>query len=94
MITKRAESHSGEVLREARDALESWVRRDSGGARWPDASHAAITLWLRARDRERRAAVLDAERSEQLLTIDGAPTSSLRLSEPATAGSRWHDTLI
>jgi hypothetical protein len=86
VITKRAESHSGGVLREARDALLSWVRRDFGGARWPDASHAAITLWLRARDRERRAAVLDAERSEQLLTIDGAPTSSLMLSEP---GDRW-----
>jgi hypothetical protein len=57
-----------------------------GGSEWPDASHAAITLWLRARERERRAAVLDAERSERLLTIDGAPTSALVLSGP---GDRW-----
>ena len=86
VITKRGESGSGQVLQDARDALESWVDRMLGGSEWPDASHAAVTLWLRARERERRAAVLDAERSERLLTIDGAPTSTLILTGP---GDRW-----
>jgi hypothetical protein len=86
VITKRGESGSGQVLQDARDALESWVDRMLSGSEWPDASHAAITLWLRARERERRAAVLNAERSERVLTIDGAATSALVLSGP---GDRW-----
>lgn len=71
------------TLFEARRALESRIRADSGSTQWPNASDAAITLWLRARDRERRAAVLDAKRSEQVITTDGAPVAALMLSTPA-----------
>lgn len=85
VTTKRDERHPGETLREARRALENWVR-EAGAAPWPNASRAAITLWLRARDRESRAAVLGAVRSEQLITIDGASTRALMLNAP---GNRW-----
>jgi hypothetical protein len=73
ITTQRDELHHSGPLGEARQTLESWIQRGSGAARWPDAPHAAITLWLEARRRERRAAVLGAIRSEQLITIDGAP---------------------
>lgn len=86
ITTKRDELHSGETMREARRALENWLSQGAGAAGWPEASRAAIALWLRARDRERRAAVLGASRSEQLITIDGAPTRTLTLNGP---GNRW-----
>jgi hypothetical protein len=82
ITTKRSELNAGEILREARQTLQGWIRRNAGGARCPEASHAATTLWLRARDRESRAEVLDSVRSEQLITIDGAPTRTLMLSAP------------
>jgi hypothetical protein len=85
VVTKREQSRPGDLLGDARDQLESWVHEDAGGARWPEASRAAITLWLRARDRKTRAAALDAVRSEQLVAIDGASTSMLTL----TSGNRW-----
>ena len=47
---------------------------------------AAITLWQRARERERHALVLDAVRSEQAIEVNGAPTTTLMLNPP---GSRW-----
>jgi hypothetical protein len=86
ITTKRDELHAGEMLSEARQMLENWIREDAGAARWPDASRAAITLWLRARDRERRAAVLGAVRSEQLIAIDDASTEMLMLNAPR---NRW-----
>ena len=82
VITKRDGSRSGDGLREARGALQDWARYESGGAQWPDASYAAITLWMRARDRECRAAVLGAVRSQQPITIDGALASALMLTGP------------
>ena len=72
-------------LRQVRHALDSWLRADSAGTHWPDGSGAALTLWLRARDRDRRAAVLGAKRTEQPITIDGTRTPSLMLR----AGGRW-----
>jgi hypothetical protein len=45
-------------LRQARWTLHGWLQNRDGGSSWPDASHAAITLWLAARDRESRAKVL------------------------------------
>ena len=51
IVTKRDDLHSGGMLHEARRTLEGWVRGDASTAGWPDASRAAITLWLRARDR-------------------------------------------
>jgi hypothetical protein len=86
ITTKRNHRYSSDALTEAREALDHWIRRDAGGASWPDASHAAITLWLRARARESRGAALSATRSEPLITIDGAPTRALMLSGP---GGRW-----
>jgi hypothetical protein len=86
VITKRDGSRSGDGLREAHGALQDWARYESGGAQWPDASYAAITLWMRARDREGRAAVLGAVRSQQPITIDGAPASALMLTGP---DNRW-----
>lgn len=72
----------GEELPTARVALESWLHSDGGTSPWPDASHAAITLWLSARDRDVRARVLNAERSVQPIAIDGAPESFLTLTTP------------
>lgn len=85
VTTKRDELHPGEMLTEARRALEQWMG-EASAAPWPNVSRAAITLWLRARERESRAAVLGAVRSEQLITIDGASTQALMLSAP---GNRW-----
>ena len=84
--TERYDRHPADSLREVRRHLQGWLRRREGAARWPDASHAAITLWLTARDRGRRAAVLDAERSEQPITIDGETTTALMLS---TSEGQW-----
>jgi hypothetical protein len=84
VFTKREDLPSN-VLGEARQALERWVHRDIS-AQWPDASRAAITLWLRARDRESRAAALGAQRSEQLITIEDTLTSVLMLKE---SRNRW-----
>ncbi|MGA2927553.1 MAG: hypothetical protein ABSG43_16460, partial [Solirubrobacteraceae bacterium] len=71
---------------DARRALSSWLRNDGTHPQWPKASHAALTLWLHARDREVRAKVLGAERSERLIAIDGAPVPFLTLS---AASGRW-----
>ena len=86
ITTKRDRRHPGDAPAEAREALDHWIRRDASGARWPEASHAAITLWLRARARESRGAALSATRSEPHIMIDGAPTRALMLSGP---GGRW-----
>jgi hypothetical protein len=86
ITTRRGELRPGEALSEARQALESVIRQDAGAGQWPDASHAAITLWLEARNRERRAAVLNARQSEKLITIDGVSTSALMLNAPH---NRW-----
>ncbi len=84
-VTTKRVAYRLEPIAEARRALEHWISNASApsGERWPDASRAAITLWQRARERERRAMVLDAVRAEQLIEIDGAPTSMLTLGLPA-----------
>jgi hypothetical protein len=75
----------GDELHDARWALDSWVH-NAGALRWPPLSTSAVTLWLRARDREVRAAVLDAARSESLISIDGTPEPFLVLT---TSAGRW-----
>jgi len=65
---------------ELRDALEQWVDRQRGPQDWPEASNAAITLWLRARQRERRAYVLAATQAESELTLDGVVVKAKRLT--------------
>lgn len=70
------------ALESAREALERWVSRDAHSDRWPEASRAAITLFLRARARQSRGAVLAAERSDPEMVIDGAPHVVLMLRVP------------
>jgi hypothetical protein len=65
---------------ELRDALEQWVDRQRGPQDWPEASYAAITLWLRARQRERRAYVLTATQARSELTLDGVLVKAKRLT--------------
>jgi hypothetical protein len=95
ITTSTDDTRQGDELTEARSALESWLHNDGTHSRWPNASHAALTLWFRARDREVRAEVLKAIRSDQLITIDGALQPFLTLTTP---GGRWvavrrHDDL-
>ncbi|MFZ1993297.1 MAG: hypothetical protein WAU75_04245 [Solirubrobacteraceae bacterium] len=78
--------HRPAALESARDALERWVSRDTHSDRWPEASQAAITLFLRARARQSRGAVLAAQRSEPEMIIDGAPRTVLMLTVP---GGPW-----
>lgn len=85
VTTELGALHPHEAVERARSRLESWVA-DEETARWPDASRAAMTLWLRGRDRQRRATVLSAVRSEQHLTINDTPTDALVLR---TQRGRW-----
>jgi hypothetical protein len=84
ITTKHDDSLLGDLY-EARQTLDNWLHADNSGTEWPDVSNAALTLWLRARDRRRRAALLRAERTAQLITIDAAPTPALMLM----TGRRW-----
>jgi hypothetical protein len=95
ITTSNDDPHRGGELREARWTLNSWLHNDGTHSLWPKASHAAIIVWLRARDREMRAKVLAAIRSEQLITVDGTAQPFLTLT---THSSRWvavhrHDDL-
>jgi hypothetical protein len=85
-VTTRREPQRSRPLRDARQILHDWIGGAAGAARPPDASHAAITLWLRAQARETRGAVLTAAQSKQPITIDGSPVMSLKLSGPC---GRW-----
>jgi hypothetical protein len=69
-------------LREARQALQSWVGIVAGArSHMPRGiSHAAIALWIAARRRERHTAVLGGLQSEQIITIDDTPTPVLMLA--------------
>jgi len=73
-------------LGQARWALHSWLRNNDTRPSWPDASHAAVTLWLAARDRAVRGKVLAAASSEQPISIDGTPNSFLTLT---AASGHW-----
>jgi hypothetical protein len=96
VTTSTKSEHGDDELRTAREALHSWLHSEGGGSAWPDASRAATTLWLRARDREVRARALNAERSVQPIAIDGTPEPFLTLAA-ATGGwvaVRRHGDLI
>lgn len=92
-VTTKREPHANTLLLEARHTLENWIVRGAEGGDWPDASRAAIALWLRARDRERRAAALGAVRSKEPMIIDGSSTPAVMMTAPITAGSLWLVTL-
>lgn len=85
VTTELGALHPHGAVERARSRLESWVANEETTP-CPDASRAAITLWLRGRDRERRAAVLGAMRSEQHLTINDTPIAALVLR---TQRGRW-----
>jgi hypothetical protein len=97
ITTSTDHSNPGGDLRNAEWTLYSWVRNDGTRTQWPKASRAALTLWLAARDREVRASVLEAARSEQLITIHGKPEPFVTLSTPTgrwVAIRRHHDLTI
>lgn len=98
ITTAREDSPASDELRHARWALHGWLQNNDEDARssWPAASHAAVTLWLAARDRTVRGKVLAAVCSEQLISIDGTLAPFLTLTAGA---SRWvavrrHDDLV
>jgi hypothetical protein len=82
ITTSREDTPVSDELRQARWTLHSWLQNNDDEARssWPEASHAAVTLWLAARDRAVRGKVLAAVRSEQLISIDGTPAPFLTLT--------------
>jgi hypothetical protein len=45
-----------------------------------------MTLWLEAQDRERRAEVLNATLTDELITIDSIPTTALTLNASESRG--------
>jgi hypothetical protein len=98
ITTSREDTPVSDELRQARWTLHSWLQNNDDEARssWPEGSHAAVTLWLAARDRAVRGKVLAAVRSEQLISIDGTPAPFLTLT-PATGhwvALRRHSDLV
>jgi hypothetical protein len=75
-----------EPLRHAQRQLESWIVDDEISSCPDEASDAAVKLWFAARARSRRAAALQAVRTEASITVDGSPTGFLRLT---ASGGRW-----
>jgi hypothetical protein len=86
VVTSRR-PHRPSALESAREALERWVSRDAHSDSRPEASHAAITLFLRARARQSRGAVLAADRSDPEMVIDGAFRAVLMLRVPDGRGA-------
>jgi hypothetical protein len=97
ITTSREDSPADDELHQARRTLHGWLQNnDDARSSWPEASHAAITLWLAARDRAARGKALDAVRSERLISIDGTPAPFLTLT---AATGHWvaihhHNDLI
>jgi len=98
ITTSREDSPVTDELGQARWTLRSWLQNNDDDARssWPEASHAAVTLWLAARDRATRGKVLAAVRSEQPISIDGTPKPFVTLT--AATGHwvavRHHNDLV
>lgn len=63
---------------------------------WPEASPAAVSLWLAARNRTVRSKVLAAVRSEQPIGIDGTGAPFLTLTTPSGhwVAVRHHGDLV
>jgi hypothetical protein len=98
ITTSREDSPANDELRQARWTLHSWLQNNDDGTRscWPEASHAAITLWLAVRDRTVRGKVLAAVRSEQRISIDGtsAPFLTLTAATGHWVAVRRHSDLV
>jgi hypothetical protein len=88
ITTSREDTPASDELRQARWTLHSWLQNNDDDTRssWPEASHAAVTLWLAARHRAVRGKVLAAARFEQPISIDGTPKSFLTLT---AASGHW-----
>ena len=88
ITTSREDSRVNDELRQARWTLHGWLANNDDDARssWPEASPAAVSLWLAARERAVRAKVLAAVRSEQLISIDGTRKPFLALT---AASGHW-----
>ena len=88
ITTSLEDSLVNDELHQARWTLDGWLHNHNDDARssWPDASPAAVSLWLAARDRAVRGKVLAAVRSEQMITIDGTPEPFLTLT---AASDQW-----
>jgi hypothetical protein len=82
VTTSNDEFQLANELRHARETLEVWVVNSEPPMSWCGKSHAAITLWLAARQRRSRGQVLAARRTERAVTIDGTPQRFLTLTAP------------
>jgi hypothetical protein len=82
VVESKRDALDEDVPTAARRALENAFEPDE---EWPDISEPALTLWINARDRERRRATAVAELSRRTLVVDGSPTEFTF----ATAGQRW-----
>lgn len=98
ITTSHADSPASDELHQARWTLHSWLPNNNDDAclSRPEASHAAVSLWLAARDRAVRAEVLTAVRSEQLISIDGtlAPFLTLTAATGHWVAVRRHKDLL
>jgi hypothetical protein len=98
ITTSRADPPVDDELQQARRRLHGWLQNNDGDARssWPQASRAAVTLWLAARDRNSRAKALAAARSEQLISIDGTrkPFLTLIAATGHWVAVRRHEDLV
>lgn len=97
VTTSNDEFQLANELRQARETLEVWAGNQQPQVSWQGKSQAAITLWLAAHQRRSRGLALAAQRTEQPITVDGAPQPFLTLT--ASTGS-WvavrahHDLMI
>jgi hypothetical protein len=98
ITTSRGDTPASDELHQARWTLHGWVANNDADAclSRPEAAHAAVSLWLAARDRAVRAEVLTAVRSEQLIRIDGtrAPFLMLTVANGHWAAVRRHADLL
>ncbi|MGH9089283.1 MAG: hypothetical protein ACRDYZ_14435 [Acidimicrobiales bacterium] len=98
ITTSREDSSAIDELGQARWTLHGWLANNDAHAcsSWPEASHAAVSLWLAARDRAVRAEVLTTVRSEQMISIDGAlaPFLTLTAASGHWAAARRHKDLL
>lgn len=98
ITTSREDPPFDDELQRARSTLHSWLQNNDDDARssWPEASHAAVTLWLAARDRASRGKALAAARSERLIRMEGTrkPFLTLTAATGHWVSVRRHEDLM
>jgi hypothetical protein len=85
-VTTSTDPHDRDELTVARDMLEHWVSPATDSRQIQGLSDAAIALWFSADARRRRAAVLNAARSDTQIAVGGRPTAFLTVTTP---DGRW-----